>query len=187
MLEKELKAMLTEKNFYKIEKMYPWNSIKKKENHYYTDTNGILSQNKSVFRIRYKDEKYTVQVKLHKNTDGALHVCEEKEFPIDTAPESISPECGIKYTGLNTGRLLKLGFNTTLRHSFMWNDTTEICLDKTTYFDETDYEIEIEYRNECPQELLDELKNVGVEFETKSIGKYSRFIKKWNDIVTQII
>lgn len=187
MLEKELKSMLNEEAFCKIEKMYKWDSIKTQENHYYTDTDGILSKNKSVFRIRYKDGNYTVQVKLHKTNDGALHICEENEFPIDSTPESISSECAAKYTGLATGQLIKLGHNTTLRHSYMWNATTEICLDKTSYFDITDYEIEIEYTDECPKALLDELKSVGVEFESKTTGKYSRFMKKWKDTVTNII
>ena len=38
MLEKELKSMLTEDAFCKIQKMYNWDSIKTQENHYYTDT-----------------------------------------------------------------------------------------------------------------------------------------------------
>ena len=179
MLEKELKAMLTEEAFHKIEAMYKWDSKKLQENHYYVDTDGVLSQNRAVFRIRFKDGEYKIQVKVHKNQGSPLQICEETEFPAECAPESFSAEDGFRYTGLKTGKLVKLGFNTTLRYSFMWNDTTEICLDKTDYFDETDYEIEVEYTEECSDALLAELKAAGVEFTEKSVGKYTRFMKKF--------
>lgn len=183
MLETELKCLINEDVFNKIKQMYTWDSGKMQENHYYVDTAGVLSKNRTVFRIRFKDNRYSIQVKAHKNKDGALQVSEETEFETDSAPEKLSAELGEKYTGLKTGELVKLGYNTTLRYSFMWDKNTELCLDKTDYFDVTDYEIEIEYMNACPQKLLDELKSAGVEFNEKCKGKYSRFISKFNDII----
>lgn len=185
MLETELKCLINEDTFNNLRKLYTWNSSKIQENHYYVDTAGVLSENRTVFRIRFKEGKYLIQVKAHKNKDGALQVSEESEFETDSAPEKISAELGEKYTGLKTGELVKLGYNTTLRYSYMWDENTEICLDKTDYFDITDYEIEIEYTNGCPQELLDELKSAGVEFTKKCKGKYSRFISKFNDLMSK--
>ena len=185
MLETELKCLINEDTFNNLRKLYTWNSSKIQENHYYVDTADVLSENRTVFRIRFKEGKYLIQVKAHKNKDGALQVSEESEFETDSAPEKISAELGEKYTGLKTGELVKLGYNTTLRYSYMWDENTEICLDKTDYFDITDYEIEIEYTNGCPQELLDELKSAGVEFNEKCKGKYSRFISKFNDLMSK--
>ena len=64
----------------------------------------------------------------------------------------------------------------------MWDGNTEICLDKTTYFDKTDYEIEIEYSGEdIPGELTSELNRLGVEFRENAVGKYSRFLQAYKE------
>ena len=86
------------------------------------------------------------------------------------------------YTGTKTEAIL-IGSATTTRHSLMWNEQTEICLDYTTYLGTEDYEIEIEFTGDCPEKLLEELKTFGVEFKDKSVGKYSRFIKQLQSII----
>ena len=183
MLETELKCMISKEVFETIKKMYPWDSSKLQENHYYRDPSGQLGAARTVFRIRVKDGVYKIQVKAHKNEGSPLQVCEETEFPSEDAPDVIPAADALKYTGIATGDLEKLGYNTTLRYSFMWNPHTEICLDKTDCFDETDYEIEIEYCGECPEALLSELKAIGVEFKEKSVGKYTRFIRKFQSML----
>ena len=67
----------------------------------------------------------------------------------------------------------------------MWNNTTEICLDYTTYLDTQDFEIEIEFEGECPVELLDEMKRLGIEFKEKSKGKYSRFVQRFSELANK--
>ena len=42
------------------------------------------------------------------------------------------------------GELYKMGCAVTIRNSLVHNGS-ELCLDKTTYFDKTDYEVEVEY------------------------------------------
>ena len=182
MLETELKAMLTKELYNTVNKMYPWDSQKLQKNFYYFDKHETLLKNRSVFRIRQKDGDFKIQVKIHKNSDSPLQICEELEYTADCAPEQIEAEKAAEYTGLKTGELYRAGFNETLRNSFMWNETTEICLDKTTYFDVTDYEIEIEYKGELPQELIDELDKAGVKFDKSSVGKYSRFLKRLSEM-----
>jgi uncharacterized protein YjbK len=46
----------------------------------------------------------------------------------------------------------------------MWDSSVEICLDKSEYLDKCDYEIEVEYTGDFPDELTDELKKLGIEF-----------------------
>ena len=48
------------------------------------------------------------------------------------------------------GELYKMGCAVTIRNSLVHNGS-ELCLDKTTYFDKTDYEVEVEYeeKNQC--------------------------------------
>lgn len=183
MLEIELKCMIDEETFERIKDYYTWDSAQTQENHYYHDTGGALKQTMTTFRIRMKNGIGKVQVKTHKNDNSPLQICEETEFPIEAVPDSISREDGKKYTGLDTGELIKLGFNSTLRHSLMWNADTEICLDKTEYFDITDYEIEVEYTGDLPNKLVDELKSLGVEFTNAATGKYTRFIRRFNEIM----
>ena len=65
----------------------------------------------------------------------------------------------------------------------MWDKNTEICLDYTTYLDTEDFEIEVEFtHSECPPQLLDELADFGIEFKEKSVGKYSRFAKRFKEL-----
>ena len=176
MLETEYKSLLTESEYNKITAHFNWDSVKEQTNHYYCDDEKILAKNRVMFRIRVKDSKSVIQVKLHKNADSPLQICEELEYPVDGVPETIAD--GEKYTGIKTGTLKNLGCTVTLRHSKMWDDKTEICLDKTEYLGIIDYEIEIEYTGEeIPEKLSAELTALGVEFNENSVGKYTRFLK----------
>lgn len=183
MLETELKSIISKETYDKIKAMYPWDSEKLQENHYYADASGILGANRTVFRIRKKDGVFKIQLKIHKNENSPLQICEETEFGCTGAPEKISTEESKKYTGEDIGELIKIGFNITRRCSFMWNDSTEICLDKTDYFDVTDYEIEIEYTGEKPSALIEELGRAGVNFDSPSVGKYTRFIQRFKELM----
>ena len=176
MLETEYKSLLTEDEYKKIADYFDWDSIKEQTNHYYCDDERNLAKNRVMFRVRVKDNKSVIQVKLHKNADSPLQICEELEYSVDGVPETIAD--GEKYTGIKTGELKNLGCTVTLRHSKMWDNQTEICLDKTEYLGITDYEIEVEYTGgEMPQELSEELTSLGVEFKENSIGKYTRFLR----------
>lgn len=178
MLETEFKSIITEDAFNKIKNHYRWDSVKVQENHYYVDENGELSKSKTTFRIRLKDGEYKIQIKVHKNNGSSLQICEETEFFIDNAPKTISAQEAKQYTNLDIGNLIKIGFNKTLRYSLMWNNETEICLDKTEYFDMIDYEIEVEYKNQCPKQLIAELEDMGIRFDAPAKGKYTRFIER---------
>ena len=183
MLETEYKSIITREVYDRIKEHYKWDWIKHQINSYYVDEAGELGKRHTVVRVREKDGRFAVQVKAHKNPGEALQVCEETEFPADGAPEEFSAEDGYRFTGVKTGRLKKAGSLDTLRHSLMWNENTEICLDKSEYFDMCDYEVEVEYTGEMPAELMDELSSMGVEFKEKSVGKYTRFIRRLREII----
>ncbi|MBQ7574329.1 MAG: CYTH domain-containing protein [Clostridia bacterium] len=175
MLEKEYKSLLTKDEYEKIKTAFEWDSAKVQENHYYTDNEGILRRNRVMMRVRVKDNKSVIQVKLHKNPGSALQICEETEYTVDGVPKSFQD--GEKYTGIKTGVLYNIGCAKTLRHSKMWDDKTEICLDKTEYLGVCDYEIEIEYTtDEINPELMQKINGMGILFKENSIGKFSRFL-----------
>lgn len=180
MLETEYKSLISKEAYRKIENFYDWDWVQEQTNNYYSDKDGVLADNRIMFRVRSKGGKSVIQVKHHKNKNSSLQICEENEFPIDGVPEII--ENGEKYTGLVSPPLYRLGCTVTLRHSRMWDSATEICLDKTSYFDRTDYEIEVEYTgDEMPEKLLSELAGLGVEFKAQAIGKYSRFLQAYKE------
>lgn len=183
MIEVEYKCLLDEETYNKISEHYKWDWVKHQVNNYYFDSSGELSKRHTVVRVREKDGKCSVQVKAHKNPGEALQICEETEFPIDSVPDEISAADAEKYTGLRIGSLTCAGSLDTLRHSLMWKEGVEICLDKSEYLDRTDYEIEVEYTGDFPPQLMDELKEMGVEFKEKSVGKYTRFIRRLSEIL----
>ncbi len=175
MLETEYKSLLTRAEYEKIAEHFIWDCSFTQTNNYYGDADGILAKNRVMVRVREKDGKSVIQVKLRKNTGSPLQICEELEFPCPGAPDELADS--ERYTGIKTGALKKLGASVTLRRSKMWDDKTEICLDKTEYLGITDYEIEVEYTgSEMPAALRAELGTLGIKFKAASIGKYTRFL-----------
>ncbi len=182
MLETELKCIITKEVYDKVRAAFDWDSESEQINYYYTDENALLRKNRVMVRVRARDNGFKLQVKLHKNAGSPLQICEETEYDIGGAPIKIPADTAKTVTGLDVGELVKMGGSKTLRSSLMWDKGTEICLDKTDYFDVTDYEIEIEYKEKVSQELLDKLSELGVVFKENSIGKFSRFLKKFDEL-----
>ncbi|MGN1115767.1 MAG: CYTH domain-containing protein [Candidatus Ornithomonoglobus sp.] len=177
MLETELKCMLDEQTYLELEKMFEWDWVKEQVNSYYTDPHNKLKKNGITLRVRTKDNMNKIQIKVHKNADSPLQICEEAEYDIPDIPEGFPAERVKKMTGLEVPAAL-LGSLTTLRHSLMYTDGVEICLDKNDYLDKTDYEIEVEYTKDIPDELMEKLSSAGVRFEAAAVGKCTRFMQR---------
>lgn len=182
MLETELKCMLDERTYKELETGFTWDWVKAQVNSYYSDPAGELKKNGITLRVRTKDGVNVIQVKAHKNTGSPLQIAEETEYPTDTIPDGFTPDEVRSMTGCDVGAAL-LGSLTTLRHSLMYSEGVEICLDKNDYLDKTDYELEIEYTKEIPDELLVKLRSAGVEFKTAAVGKCSRFMTRLAGII----
>lgn len=182
MLETEWKSIITKQQYEDLESMFSWDWVKEQINHYYTDSTGELKKSGITLRVRTKDSKSVIQVKTHKNANSALQICEEKEFPTLDIPKLFTASDVNDMTGIEVEAAC-LGSLSTLRHSLFYTDGVEICLDKNEYLDTTDYEIEIEYTKEVPQELINKLSDVGVTFDTPSIGKCTRFMQRLFNIV----
>ena len=178
MRETEIKSIIDEKTYLKAEKTFKWDSVREQENHYFTDDNGVLREHRVMVRVRVIEGKSKIQVKLHKNTNSPLQICEETEFDIDEVPEIIDAQTAKKITGMDVGVLRRMGCAVTLRHSMKHNGS-ELCLDKTTYFSKTDYEVEVEYEDKMSADILMKLTSLGILFNKKSIGKFSRFLDEY--------
>ncbi len=182
MLETEFKAMLTEERFNVLRSMFEWDHVIEQTNSYYADSSMLLKQHGITLRVRTIDGLSRIQVKVHKNADSPLQICEENEFETDAIPESFTAEETENLTGLHVPASL-LGSLTTHRYSLMYCDGVEICLDKSDYLGKTDYEIEIEYTGEIPQELKAKLAGAGIEFKAAAVGKMTRFMQRLNDVI----
>ncbi len=178
MKETELKCMIDKETYDRIQKAFRWDSVKEQTNNYYTDENGELGKNRITVRVRVVEDTAKIQVKVHKNKNSPLQICEETEFDIDGAPDVIDARTAKKITGMDVGELSKMGSSVTLRSSITHNDS-ELCLDKTTYFGKTDYEVELEYNEKMSADLLMKLTSLGVTFNKKSVGKFSRFSEEY--------
>ncbi len=179
MTETEIKSIIDEETYLRVKNAFKWDEIKEQENNYYTDHNGILRQNRIMVRVRVIDGVSKIQVKLHKNNNSPLQICEENEFAIDGIPQMIPAEKAKRITGVESGDLFYMGSAVTVRYSLKSNGS-ELCLDKTNYFDKTDYEVEVEYEEKMSAELLMRLTALGIAFNKESIGKFSRFLKEYD-------
>lgn len=182
MLETELKCMLDEETYLRLEKLFDWDWVKEQVNSYYTDRENLLKQNGITLRVRTKDGKNKIQIKAHKNADSPLQICEEAEYDTAEIPENFTADEVEKMTGIHAEASL-LGSLSTLRHSLIYGGNTEICLDKNEFLDRTDYEIELEYTGSVPEELLEQLKAHGVEFSEPAVGKCTRFMRRLYAII----
>ena len=178
MRETEIKSIIDEDTYERVDKAFTWESVKEQENHYYTDAASLLREKRVMVRVRVVDDTAKIQVKVHKNDNSPLQICEENEFETDGAPETIDADTAKKITGMDVGELRRMGSSVTLRKTFTHNGS-ELCLDKTEYFQKTDYEVEMEYSDKMSAELLMKLNSLGVMFDKKSVGKFSRFLDEY--------
>ncbi len=177
MLETELKAMLTKSQYEALKNIFSWDDVKEQTNSYYIAPDNFQKKHGITFRVRTIDGVHTIQVKKHHPKQGALQIAEETEYVVDAIPQIFNEDETEKYTGIRTVASF-IGELMTKRNSCIFCDGVEICLDKSTYLETTDYEIEIEYTKNIPQELLDTLAQNGVLFDTPTPGKFSRFMNR---------
>ncbi len=141
MLEYEKKVLITENEYDAI--VNTWcNGIKPKiQINYYFDTDDLYMNKKGITcRIRAKDGKYKTTVKNHntaqKDCSTEIDLCEQNK--LDT---KFFDALGLCHQGeLVTERIV------------MYKDSfCEMVIDRNTYLGFTDFEIEVEYREDSEQ------------------------------------
>ena len=183
MIEKEYKVLLSYEQYYEIKKKYKWNQSFEQTNYYYNDKDNFIDNNNITVRIREKDDKLYLQVKVPKSINKALAIKEEKELEIDKVYDEI-PDDIINQLIPDVHEVLLTGEMKTYRYTNTEIPGIEICLDKNVYLEITDYELEIEYTDEEKvKQFLNQLKNdLDLSFNNTSIGKRNRFLKRQNQI-----
>ena len=141
MTETEIKSMIDKDLYESILNAFTWEKVREQTNYYYTDKAGILREKRIMVRIRVVGEVAKIQVKLHKNENSPLQICEENEFETEEVPDIINAELAKEITG----------------------------------------EDEVEYEEKISADLLMKLTSLGVRFNEKCVGKFSRFLAEYKN------
>ncbi len=178
MVEKELKVLITREEYQKVMQMFSWDKNIVQENYYYVNPENIDFEN--TFRVRKIENKYKLQIKRTMKKDKSLHIKKEYECELETLPERISSDflnekLELKYEECTYSCVGSLKTD----RKVMKTDAVELCLDKNYYLANVDYELEIEYQNSEPLDLIAELRDAGISFEKGISGKNTRFLKRY--------
>ena len=158
-------------------------------------TNNILHgidyeyvKNRRTENFTYLNEKLfsvnKLQLKIPQKTDKALHINKEYEKKVNRVLQHISKEEIYELSGLHCSNDVKLlGSLKTIRCICNTFPNVKIALDKSFYFNNIDYEIEIEYVDELSIDIVDRLKMLDLHLDKDVNGKNKRFLsayKKYN-------
>ena len=183
-LEKEIKILLDEKQYLEVMNYFDFEERVKR-----LSRDGLVAivSNNITIRIREKLGKLKLQFKVPQKIEGSLHVKEEYEQNVDEVSDYISKDeiygtCG--FFCKDDAKLL--GNLKTIRRICNKYQYVEIALDKNSYFDVVDYEIEIEYIGEFPQHILDELEKINIYSGKEVSGKNKRFLNEYKKVVANI-
>lgn len=172
MIENELKFILTKEQYYKAKDGIKWNEIIEQVNYYYTD-----NENENItIRVREKNDKYYLQVKIPLSEDKGIHIKKEFTKEIFEIPSIITATELSELAGEKINNASYIGKLKTTRLKKKINQA-ELCLDKNEYLGITDYEIEIEYLDvKSREECLAQIQRCALSLDnTKVSGKYTRF------------
>ena len=106
MTETEIKSMIDKDLYESILNAFTWEKVREQTNYYYTDKAGILREKRIMVRIRVVGEVAKIQVKLHKNENSPLQICEENEFETEEVPDIINAELAKRDNRRGCGRTL---------------------------------------------------------------------------------
>lgn len=180
--EKEIKILLNEEEYNKILNFFVWNKEYTQNNYYYGNLKETSAKSANTIRIREKKGKIFLQVKIRKVERGSLHIQEEYERELEDIPSVVSKLELKELTEYDfPSDVYLLGvLSTTRRECCLFPDII-ICLDKNNYFEMEDYEVEIEFTQYYPSQVIGVLKEIGIITNRKARGKYTRFLEKKDD------
>ena len=177
MLEKEVKIMLTEEEYERCGGLFEFGAALRQVNNYYYSPK--CAERGISVRVREVGGEVLLQVKIPVSTEGSLAVREELERKLHFVPERIGPETLDEVCGVADEAVLQGSLETWRRICRL--DGVEICLDRNEYLGVTDYEIELEYTGEYPQELIDKLAAAGIAADKPQRSKLGRFLSRLNE------
>lgn len=182
MIEKELKVILTQEQYECLRGRFRWNEIRLQKNHYYVDVHNRMKSEDITVRARECKGKIYLQVKMPIQNEGPVHVKKEFEALLDSIPDEISGEFLTSLCTAEFPTVRRIGDLTTERCIFKWDEHTEVCLDKNSYWNMVDYEIEVEYQGELDEAILNLFAENNIKIENHVEGKCRRFFNIYDNM-----
>lgn len=178
MKEIEIKILLTMDEYELLDGIFCWNEDYYQVNHHY-GAESIIASDLNTYRVREKNGKIKIQVKIPELKEGSLHIKKEFEKEIEAVPSVIRKEELSELTGKSFDEDKEyIGKLTTHRKECLDYSDVEICLDKNEYLNKTDYEIEIEFKGDYPEAIISILEKNGIKTDLVVEGKNTRYMKE---------
>ncbi|MGO4937219.1 CYTH domain-containing protein [Fundicoccus sp. Sow4_H7] len=184
-IEKEIKTMLSQNDFNRLQSFFSLNSIEpiKQVNIYFDTLDQQLKKKKAAFRLRLFDNTSEWTIKQTQSELTAIEITKENDQRLDENIKLSKDILGSEISAffekeaIDIDQLEKTIQLTTLR----WNievDDGLLALDQSTYYDQVDYELELETSNLVEGQIyLDKLlKQLDIPFQKadKKIARASK-------------
>lgn len=185
MIEKEIKVILNYDEYKKVLNEFCFQLPIIQTNYYYQSE----GEPKDItIRIREKNNKYMLQIKIPRQKEKSLHIKEEYEEPIEGVQKKIGKEkiemvCGNKFTN----DAIYIGKLVTERSLCTVYNNIEMALDVNDYLGISDYELEIEYKDKYPTEIVKKLKKLGIKVDECVEGKNTRFNNRLMEVNSSLV
>ena len=173
-VEIEYKQLLTKEEYQRIEQFLIEQNVTsfEQENYYFDTLDFKLKKNQKALRIRKKDNTYEACLKQQREFDlleDNINLTEEHATKMFKNPSLLA-----SYYCLDE-EIVLLGSLKTIRYEYPLEKGL-ICLDKSTYLNTEDYEIEFEAIDyEQKPVFIDFLKRFNIEFKENKKSKIARF------------
>lgn len=176
MTEKEYKVLINQDDYKELLGSFGFNKNYRQVNYYFDTKDNYCKLNNITIRIREKENKYYLQVKVPIKYDNALHIKKEYEKTYSFLKTQITSDELKTLTCLEIPTVNCIGMLATQRKEYIINDSI-LCLDKNEYNGVIDYELEIEFQRQVDKSVIPILNEMGLNFDKTVDGKFSRFCK----------
>lgn len=180
-LEKEFKALISQDQYKKVFSIYTWNEVFTQINFYYIDDSQLFLSEGITVRVRGVKSKLKLQVKIEEISSNAARVNKEYEKKMISVPYTIEgKDLKELCDNFNFPNVSLKGFLISERAVYFTNIGVTLFLDKNTYLDTVDYEVEIEYEGNLDEQKQCFINELGLNFIKDTPGKYHRFFEVYN-------
>ena len=175
MIEKEYKYLINEEEFLLLKQKLNLKRFIIQENYYFDTESLEYFKHNMTIRIR-KKEKLQLQIKNKEKVGSYIESTEQhfdlsfKEVPSEINLNTLEQQ--VNFLGLPP--IIRLiGKLKTERYIAYYQDI-KICLDKNFYYDNVDFELELEFQDE--DTVLKFIRLFDFKHNTNKVGKYERFL-----------
>ncbi len=145
-IERELKILVSKEIYENIINSYDFEKSIIQTNTYYDDNKGTIKNKNGAMRIRTIGNTHIFTLKIRK--DEYTHYEYEKKVNTDDINKIDDPEILGWFKQFDIPKDVNQITSFTTNRKILMCEQGEICVDKTTYLNHTDYEIEYEYNCE---------------------------------------